>query len=108
MCPPLRNLLRGAKHGYGRPLQGEQFWVADFGSGSGVSRRAKDEQSFDLAVTRFDVGRRVWASGHRSGRRQCQQYPCKRPVVAPACASPNDCEVSETVSSRAGGVRQPL
>jgi hypothetical protein len=35
----------------------------------------------------------------------CQQYPGKRPVVATAGARLNDCKVSETVSSRAGGDR---
>lgn len=51
----------------------------------------------------------VGASDRHRGRRQCQLYPCKRLEVAPPSASPNDGNVLDAVSSRAGGDRpQPL
>ena len=53
----------------------------------------------------------VWRRPQRVGPSRlhghwlCQQYPCKRPLVATTGARLNDCKVSETVSSKAGGDR---
>lgn len=54
----------------------------------------------------FGAGRLASAFSRLRSHGLFQQYPCLRPVVATAGAGPNDCKVSETVSSRAGGDRQ--
>jgi hypothetical protein len=39
-----------------RQLQGGEIRATDVADGSSVTRRAGDEQSLDLAVTRLDAG----------------------------------------------------
>ena len=70
-----------------------------------MTRRAEDEQSFGLPVTKFDVGTVCAISRHR-GRLQRQLYFRKRPAVAASSSSPNDCKMSETGSSRSGRDRR--
>ena len=46
------------------------------------------------------------SASHRHGRWQCHQYPCQRPLATSVGARQSDCDVSETVYSRADGERQ--
>jgi hypothetical protein len=65
----------------------------------------RDSRSI-CARTMFGTAHTASSASHRHGRWQCQQYPCKRLVVTRAGARPSDCNVSETVCSRADGERQ--
>jgi hypothetical protein len=73
-CPLRRGRQRVPVCASDRRLRGAEIRTASVFSGSAVTCRAEQEQSFDPPVTMFRAGRAAFTSRHTHGLRRRQQY----------------------------------